>query len=260
MPHPGTGQTYRDLAGATRAGRDRLGWLPERAVGQLLAAAVTDGQVGGPGLTVLEGFPGSTEQARLLHHLGLSLTADVRVVELDAPGPVLAARTRARRVCRGCEPGAGGDPHRPACADAVRPGRCAACGSRLTRRTGDAPAALAARTDRYRRRLPGIRRVAEGLRIPYRVFGGATGPGDCLAAVLAFCDQTIPADRIPVAGAGSSPPDDASPEDTDDEHLPAHTDAAADTRPGTGRTPVPGGASGVGVGRVRARPAAGAGR
>lgn len=193
-------QTYRDITGTTGAVRDRLGWLPERAVRQLLAAAVADGRIGGPGLTVLEGFPGSTEQARLLHHLGLSLTADVRIVELDVPGPVLLARTRARRVCRGCEPGARGDPHRPARDDQTRPGRCAACSTRLTRRSGDEPVTLAARTDRYRRRLPGIRRVAEGLTIPYRVVDGETEPHVCLAAVLAFLDPNVPRDRLPAAG------------------------------------------------------------
>ncbi len=164
--------------------RDRLGWLPEHTVELLVRAAVAEGRIGAADLTVLEGFPGSMAQTRLLHRTASGLGAKVLLLELAAPDEVARARAHARRVCAGCEPDLGGDPHQPAAPSPDAPSRCRTCGGLLARRPSDSDPVLATRLRRYRRRLPGILRVAAQLDLPHAAIDATATPGECVAAAV----------------------------------------------------------------------------
>lgn len=176
---------------AVSPGRDRLGWLSEHTVDALVEAAVAEGRIGGSGVTLLEGFPGSRYQTRLLHRIGAELDAAVLLVELGVPDEVALARARSRRVCPECEPDRRGDPHRPAVPDHHYPERCAACGGLLACRPSDAAPILGSRLRRYRRRITGIRWVAAHLGLPHVLVDATAAPQHSLRQVLALLAHRV---------------------------------------------------------------------
>lgn len=162
---------------------DPLGWLSEETVALLLRAAFLHGQSPGQPIVVLENFPGSITQFRLLHATAGQLRAPLAVVELTADDGLLGIRVRTRRVCPTCEPDPRGDPHRPACPVAEYPERCASCGGALALRRGDERQQFAARLARFRRRIPAIRQAVRALHLPYHVVDATGDPTSCLHRV-----------------------------------------------------------------------------
>lgn len=178
---------------------DPLGWFGDETVAVLLQAAFLRGQFPARGLVVLENFPGAVAQLRLLQAIAGELRAPVAVIELTAPDSVVATRARARRVCLTCEPDPRGDPHRPASPSAHAPDQCGHCGGWLRRRLGDHSPLFVARLQRFRSRIPAIRREAAALRLPYQVVDASGDAGTCrehataaLAAVDAFVHLLTP--------------------------------------------------------------------
>lgn len=162
---------------------DPLGWLSEQTVALLVRAAFLGGYFPVQPVVVLENFPGSLTQFRLLNAVTRQLRAPLAVVELTAGDSLLLIRVRSRRVCLTCEPDPRGDPHRPAhpvveCSD-----RCANCGGVLTRRWSDEPQRFAARLVRFRHRIPAIRQAVTALQLPYHVVNAAADPTACLHSV-----------------------------------------------------------------------------
>ncbi|MGH3945804.1 MAG: hypothetical protein ACRDRY_04875 [Pseudonocardiaceae bacterium] len=162
---------------------DPLGWFPEEAVALLLRAAFLYEQFPAQPMVLLENFPGSLPQLRLLNATAGQLRAPLTIVELTADDGVLEIRVRARRVCPTCEPDPRGDPHRPARPAAEYPDRCVSCGGALALRRGDEPQRFAARLARFRRRIPAIRQAVRALNLPYHVADATGDPASCLHRV-----------------------------------------------------------------------------
>jgi adenylate kinase family enzyme len=169
---------------------DPLGWLGDGAVAFMLQAAFLDGQFPESPTVVLENFPGSDVQARLLAIIMDRLAARLDLVELVAPQDVLMARRRMRRVCSTCEPDPLGDPHRPARPGRCDPARCRDCGGELRRRPSDHPVRFAARLSRFHERIPAIRAAAEELALPFHTVDASTDAATCfrhIAKLLGSC-------------------------------------------------------------------------
>lgn len=143
-------------------------------------------------MMVLENFPGSLTQLRLLNATAGQLRVPLAVVELTAGDGLLAIRARTRRVCPTCEPDPFGDPHRPACSAAEDPDRCASCGGALTLRHSDEPQQFTARLARFRRRIPVIRQAVTALHLPYHVVDASDDPTSCLHRVTTALAATPP--------------------------------------------------------------------
>lgn len=171
---------------------DPLGWFPEETVALLLRAAFLYGQFPAQPMVVLENFPGSVVQLRLLNATAGQLQAPLAIVELTAGDDLLAIRVRTRRVCPTCEPDPRGDPHRPARPIAEDPDRCVSCCEALTLRSGDEPQRFAARLARFRHRIPAIRRVVTALHLPYHVVDATGDPMSCLDRVSTALATTPP--------------------------------------------------------------------
>lgn len=178
---------------------DPLGWFDDETVAVLLQAAFLRGQFRAWGLVVLENFPGAVAQLRLVEAIAGELRAPLAVIELTAPDGVVATRARTRRVCLTCEPDPRGDPHRPASPSARAPDQCGHCGGWLRRRLGDHSPLFVARLQRFRSRIPAIRREATALRLPYQVVDASGDAGTCsdhaaaaLTAVEAFAHLLTP--------------------------------------------------------------------
>ncbi|MGH8909547.1 MAG: AAA family ATPase [Egibacteraceae bacterium] len=159
---------------------DALGWFGEQTVAVLLDAAFLHAQFSAPDLIVLENLPGSLPQLQLVDRLARSLGAALAVVELTAPDSAVAARARTRRVCLTCEPDPRRDPHRPASPSTHNPDQCGHCGGQLRRRHGDHPHLFAIRLERFRSRIPTIRREAAALQLPYQAVDATCDPSTCL--------------------------------------------------------------------------------
>jgi adenylate kinase family enzyme len=164
---------------------DALGWLSDEVVGVLLEAAFIGQQAGGHGLVVLENFPGSAVQLRLISEIARPMGAWLGIIELAADDATLIARVSARRVCSRCEPDPLGDPHRPALASALDPTLCGRCGARLSSRQADDLAMFHPRLERYRRRITTIRRAAVAEEVPYAQVDATVTTADCIQAVRA---------------------------------------------------------------------------
>jgi len=177
---------------------DAFGRFGDPAVEVLLTAAF-----GPPDLTgrvLLENFPGSVAQLRLLSELAAEHGWIFRVVELAAPDTVVAARSNARRVCAVCEPDPRCDPHRPARGRPGDPEVCSDCGAGLQRRRCDEPDRFAARLHRFRTRLADLRAAAGACGVPHVVIDAAEKPAAVVHAVLAACQPT----SLPTSSRGAS--------------------------------------------------------
>ncbi len=101
---------------------------------------------------ILDGFPRTEEQARLLQQFlrdqGGSLRA---VILLEAPRDVLIARLAGRRVCRDC-----GATYHVVNIPPKREGRCDACGGDLVQRPDDNEATVRNRLDVYERQTASL--------------------------------------------------------------------------------------------------------
>ena len=169
---------------------DPLGWFPDQTVRVLLEAALL-GQVPSD-VTVLENLPGTVTQLRAISEIGDRLGLPVMVIELTAPDVIVIGRSLARRVCLACEPDPVADPHQPARAAAADSETCAECGGRLRRRHSDEPPSYQLKLRRFRSRIPGIRREAAALDLPYRAVNASDAPADVLhRAVGALNDAKI---------------------------------------------------------------------
>jgi adenylate kinase len=150
------------ILAATAANSDRVDWVDDLNVARALQA-YTEQVAGDESVrtVLLDNFPGSGVQVGLL--LGtlarLAPESSVTVVELAADERVRQSRVRARRVCHTCEHDPVRDPRLPAQAASGDPWRCARCGGTLHPRRGDAPRLLEARTARFRKEAPGLRRA-----------------------------------------------------------------------------------------------------
>lgn len=164
---------------------DHLGWFSDDTVDMILRAAFLDGVFRDAGLVVLENFPGSASQLRMIATIAASCRSRLVVVELVADDWTVAERARRRRVCATCEADPRGDPHRPAVASKESLECCARCGSVLALRRSDEPGLFAARLHRYRQRIPGIRRAARIAGTPYRAVSAEAGSDACVEAVKA---------------------------------------------------------------------------
>ncbi|MGH4011484.1 MAG: hypothetical protein ACRDTH_25520 [Pseudonocardiaceae bacterium] len=69
---------------------DPLGWFPDETVALLLRAAFLQGQFPAQPMVVLENFPGSLTQFRLLNAVAGQLQASLAIVELIADDDLLA--------------------------------------------------------------------------------------------------------------------------------------------------------------------------
>lgn len=176
---------------------DPLGWFPEETVALLLRSAFLHGQFPVQPMAVLENFPGSLTQLRLLNATAGQLRAPPAVIELTAGDDQLAIRACTRRVCLTCEPDPLGDPHRPACSAVEDPDRCASCGGALTLRRSDEPQRFTARLARFRRRIPTIRQAATALQLPYHVVDASDDPTICLHRVTTALAATPPLAYLP---------------------------------------------------------------
>lgn len=148
------------MLAATATTAERLGWLDDLTVaGALRKYMETVIQAGSAHTVLLDNFPGSGTQARLLVSLlrKLAPQCDLHVAELVVTPAVLERRVRDRRVCHQCEQDPIHDPRLPAQSSPADPRRCARCNSILHPRRGDAPRLLAARIHRYSRAVIGIR-------------------------------------------------------------------------------------------------------
>lgn len=140
------------IAAAMAGSTDVLGWLPDAVAARLarefLACA------GSP--VMLENYPGTAAQARVLAADLARSGARWHVIELVVPDAVVLGRIEDRWVCGGCDP----QRRRPARPDPAQPGQCEVCGGGLARRSSDAPDIATLRLDRYRQHLPGLRAAA----------------------------------------------------------------------------------------------------
>src|SRR5262249_10488522 len=110
---------------------------------------------------LLDNFPGSAIQARLLHHIVTQIapTCLIHAVELMVEPTALMSRAASRRVCDQCERDPLHDPRLPAVANPIDPGRCARCNGILQARKGDSPSLLKIRMQRYNQAAVGIRNM-----------------------------------------------------------------------------------------------------
>jgi adenylate kinase family enzyme len=162
---------------------DPLGWVSDDAVDRILTAEARNGLFAtGPHPVLLDNFPGSVHQLRLLHARAEPLEARIGVIELDAPDPVLVARVRDRRVCRRCGP----DLHTPAAITADTEPRCRGCGGPVSRRDSDDVRLHTIRVARYRASMVALAATAGELRIVYRR----------LAASESFAQVAVAATRV----------------------------------------------------------------
>lgn len=196
-----------DVDPALFATEDPLGWLPDRTVRVLLDSAL--GGRGPSDVTVLENLPGTIIQLRTISEIGRRLGLPVAVIELTAPDAIVIGRSLTRRVCPACEPDLDADPHRPARAAAADSSTCATCGNPLRRRRCDGTARYELKLRRFRSRIPGIRREAATLDLPYQAVNASASPDDCLRRVVAALRSTqilpcLPADVSPALN-GATP-------------------------------------------------------
>jgi adenylate kinase family enzyme len=148
------------MLAATATSAERLGWLDDLTVIRALRGYMeTVIQAGTAHTVLLDNFPGSDTQARLLMSLlgKLAPRCALHVTELTCTPAVLERRVRDRRVCHQCEHDPIHDPRLPAEPSPADSRRCARCNSILHPRRGDAPRLLAARMQRYSRAAIGIR-------------------------------------------------------------------------------------------------------
>lgn len=134
---------------AARASAEKGAWIPDAVVVEMLARRLPDDESTG---MLIEGLPANAEQAvrvrNLLETRGAALR---RILYLDAPDGVCAARVRNRRVCASCDDGMA--PARP---DPAAPDRCASCAAPLTRRHDDDGARFLERLAVHRRNIGAV--------------------------------------------------------------------------------------------------------
>lgn len=207
MGPPGAGKTtltlrFRELAGcevfrlrehvptaslaAAAAHTDRVDWIDDLTVARALRGYIEKmSSSGGSRTVLLDNFPGSGLQVRLLLDLLRRLAPGCRVhaVELTIDTDVREQRLRSRRVCHRCERDPVRDPRLPAVASPGDPQRCARCGNILHPRRGDAPRLAAARTQHFAAEIDGVRSAFEESGIPVLRLD-ADRPPDALAAEL----------------------------------------------------------------------------
>ncbi|ABP54444.1 hypothetical protein [Salinispora tropica] len=196
-----------DADPALFATEDPLGWFSDQTVRVLLDVALLGREP--TGVTVLENLPGTVNQLRTISEIGRRLGLPVMVIELTAPDTIVIGRSLARRVCPACEPDLDADPHRPAGAAAADFENCVTCGNRLLRRRCDGTGLYELKLRRFRSRIPGIRREAATLDLPYQAVNATASPADCLRRVVAALRSTqilpcLPAD-VPPALNGATP-------------------------------------------------------
>lgn len=189
-----------DVDPALFATEDPLGWFSDQTVRVLLDAALLGRE--STGVTVLENLPGTVNQLRTISEIGRRLGLPIMVIELTAPDAVVIGRSLTRRVCPACEPDLDADPHRPARAAAADSENCATCGNRLRRRRCDETALYELKLHRFRSRIPGIRREAATLDLPYQAVNATDNPADCLRRVVAALRDT---QILPCLSADVSP-------------------------------------------------------
>ncbi|KAA9381410.1 AAA family ATPase [Microbispora cellulosiformans] len=153
---------------------DELGWLDDRAVEQVLRVTFEQGQFAtGPYPVLLDNFPGTVDQLRLLHRLTTRHSIPLRVLELTTDDARLADRVWRRRVCPGCEP----DRHAPADVRAGAEPTCGRCGGPVIVRESDRPEVNRLRLRRYQSNCRQIGSAARAWGLPYRQVD-ATPPPD----------------------------------------------------------------------------------
>lgn len=145
---------------------DSLGWLSDETVEMLLSAVLAP-EVPGHELVLMENFPGSVHQLRLVVERTRALKVPFHVVELTAPKSITEARSQQRRVCVTCEPDEAGDPHRPALPHPNDPALCRTCAQPTQPRAGDDPEIFAARSARFRARISAIRDEIDALGVTH---------------------------------------------------------------------------------------------
>ena len=163
---------------------DALGWFQDPTVSRLLTAAFLDGMFPADGLVILEGFPGSAAQLRMLAEVVDTLRRPLVLVDLNTPDEAVAARAAARRVCTGCDPISRADPRQPAAGAADAPAACTRCRTPLTARRADEPDRLEARLRRYRRLQPEMAANAESLGLDVLEIGTRPDPDTTVDAVV----------------------------------------------------------------------------
>lgn len=175
---------------------DTLGWFSDYTVAVMLRAACEE--MPRHRWMLAEGFPGCSDQLRLLVAQTQRLRVPLHVVELSVPMSVLVGRSQQRRVCLGCEPDEWGDAHRPATPHPDDPERCSVCVGRTTRRSGDLPAVYAARLERFRSRVSGIRRGIAALHVSYSRIEATAAPVEIASRVVADISVRYPRASVPV--------------------------------------------------------------
>lgn len=118
-----------DLWMAAADSQEKGQWIPDNVVIEAFTRRLEQSPQG----MLVEGLPANGPQAYMV----LDAVADRRlkvdrVIYLDAPDEVCMSRMRGRWVCTTCD---GGISQAPLSTDT--PGRCARCGTPLTRRQGD---------------------------------------------------------------------------------------------------------------------------
>jgi adenylate kinase family enzyme len=152
----------REILAAAAANPDRVDWVDDLNVARAVRAYIERMNAGAVRTVLLDNFPGSGAQVRLL--LGILLArlsprCAVKAVELVLDEHARQERVRSRRVCHACEDDPAHDPRRPAVASDGDPRKCGQCGGTLHPRRGDAPRLLRARTSRFRDEAPGLRKA-----------------------------------------------------------------------------------------------------
>lgn len=178
-------RAYSDLLADLPASDDPLGWLDMEAVRRTLHAAFVKGRFAFSDVVLLDNFPGTAAQLRLLAEVSAPVGGRLTLLELRASRDTVRRRVAERRTCPCCGP----DPHAPATVSTADPARCGACGAALDQRESDHPARYRLRRSRYLENLPEITAVAAELGVAH-VSISADGPA---AEVSRNADEALSA-------------------------------------------------------------------
>jgi adenylate kinase family enzyme len=168
-------QRRSDLWLAAAESQEQRRWIPDEIVIEAFRRRL-DAQL--PGGMLIEGLPANARQAHLLVGVVAARNREIdRVIYLDAPDAVCMERMRGRQVCLTCD---GGISQAALSDDA--PGRCARCGTGLSRRPDDEDVAFAERLRLHRLHIDGI--LHEFGRDQVTFVDGTASPAETVAAVL----------------------------------------------------------------------------
>lgn len=178
-------RAYSNLLADLPASDDPLGWLDMEAVRRTLHAAFVKGRFTFEDVVLLDNFPGTAAQLRLLAEVSALVGGRLTLLELRARHDTVRKRVAERRTCPCCGP----DPHAPATVSTADPARCGVCGAVLDQRESDHPARHRLRRSRYLENLPEITAVATELGVAH-VSISADGPA---AEVSRNADEALSA-------------------------------------------------------------------